>query len=211
MVLILVPQPSRTGSNFLLEVFDWNQIEQAKSLGSCNIELESLEPFTAVERTVQLSSAKHGEKGEIRLRLLFTPEIIAKSRKNTSTFSTAGRAMTQIGHIPMGAGKGVIHGVTGVFKRRNSQSSGSSTGAPDPPAGVVSKPVDYADPNAAAAAFPAAATNGNGHNQEPGTLRVIVKDAKDLSTAEIKPYVVLRVGDKEHKTRHSGKTATPEW
>ena len=142
MVLILVPQPSRTGSNFLLEVFDWNQIEQAKSLGSCNIELESLEPFTAVERTVQLSSAKHGEKGEIRLRLLFTPEIIAKSRKNTSTFSTAGRAMTQIGHIPMGAGKGVIHGVTGVFKRRNSQSSGSSTGAPDSPGVVVSKPVD---------------------------------------------------------------------
>ena len=76
MVLILVPQPSRTGSNFLLEVFDWNQIEQAKSLGSCNIELESLEPFTAVERTFQLSSAKHGEKGEIRLRLLFTPEIL---------------------------------------------------------------------------------------------------------------------------------------
>ena len=60
----------------MLEVFDWNQIEQAKSLGSCNIELESLEPFTAVERTVQLSSAKHGEKGEIRLRLLFTPEIL---------------------------------------------------------------------------------------------------------------------------------------
>ncbi|TBU34912.1 tricalbin [Dichomitus squalens] len=207
-----VQVPSRTGSNFLLEVFDWNQIEQAKSLGSCEIDLASLEPFTAVERTVSLSSAKHGDKGEVRLRLLFTPEIIAKARKNTSTFSTAGRALTQIGHIPTGAGKGVIHGVTGVFKRRNSQSSGSSNEVSELPAGVVSKPVDYADPGASAAAFPAAAAaNGHGQNQEPGTLRVVVKDAKDLSTAEIKPYVVLRVGDKEQKTKHSSKTSTPEW
>ncbi|KAI1797561.1 tricalbin [Ganoderma leucocontextum] len=197
--------PSRTGANFMLEVFDWNQIEQAKTLGSCRIDLEDLEPFTAVERTVLLSHAKHGEKGEIRLRLLFTPEIIAKARKNTSTFSNAGRAMTQIGALPMGAGKGVIHGVTGVFRRRNSQSSGSSDEARELPAGVVTKP----DAEGGAAAFPAGGANG--HGQEPGTLRVIVKDAKDLSTAEIKPYVVIRVGDKEHKTKHGHKTGTPEW
>ena len=190
-------------------MFDWNQIEQAKSLGGCKIDLESLEPFTAVERSLALSSAKHGDKGEVRVRLLFTPEIIVKSRKNTSTFSTAGRAMTQIGHIPMGAGKGVIHGVTGVFKRRNSSSSESSDDRREPPAGVLAKPVDYAaEGGVAAAAFPASASNGGA---EPGTLRVVVKDAKDLSTADIKPYVVVRVGDKECKTRHAHKTATPEW
>ncbi|KAM5532785.1 hypothetical protein V8D89_013582 [Ganoderma adspersum] len=197
--------PSRTGANFMLEVFDWNQIEQAKSLGSCRVDLDDIEPFTATERTVSLSHAKHGEKGEIRLRLLFTPEIIAKARKNTSTFSNAGRAMTQIGALPMGAGKGVIHGVTGVFRRRNSQSSGSSDEGRELPAGVVSKP----DAEGGAAAFPTGGANGQG--QEPGTLRVIVKDAKDLSTADIKPYVLIRVGDKEHKTKHSHKTATPEW
>ena len=189
----------------MLEVFDWNQIEQAKSLGSCRVDLDDIEPFTATESTVSLSHAKHGEKGQIRLRLLFTPEIIAKARKNTSTFSNAGRAMTQIGALPMGAGKGVIHGVTGVFRRRNSQSSGSSDEAREPPAGVVSKP----DAEGGAAAFPTGGANGQG--QEPGTLRVIVKDAKDLSTADIKPYVLVRVGDKEHKTKHSQKTATPEW
>ena len=189
-------------------MFDWNQIEQAKSLGSCIIDLANLEPFTAVERSLALSSSKHGDKGEIRLRLLFTPEIIVKTRKNTSTFSSAGRAMTQIGHIPVGAGKGVFHGVTGVFKRRNSSSSDSSDERPDPPAGVVSKPVDYAE--AGPASFP---TSGslNGHS-EPGTLRVIVREAKDLSTSDdIKPYVLIRVGDKEHKTKHSHKSASPEW
>ncbi|KAI0724221.1 tricalbin [Cerioporus squamosus] len=203
----VVQVPSRAGSDFTLEVFDWNQIEQAKSLGACKIDLESLEPFTAVERTLALSSAKHGDKGEVRVRLLFTPEIIVKSRKNTSTFTTAGRAMTQIGHLPVGAGKGVIHGVTGVFKRRNSSSSESSDGRRELPAGVVSKQVDYAA-ESDAAAFPASAPTGN---TEPGTLRVVVNDAKDLSTADIKPYVVVRVGDKEYKTKHAHKTATPEW
>lgn len=207
-------QPSRAGADFQLEVFDWNQIEQAKSLGSAKIDLESVEPFTAVERTLPLSHHKHGDKGEVRIRLLFTPEIIVKSRKNTSTFSTAGRAMTQIGHIPVGAGKGVLHGVTGVFKRHGDGSGSDSDSDGDRrelPAGVVSKQVDYAaegtsPPNT----FPSV-NEGGAHSRDPGTLRVVVKDAKDLSMSDIKPYVLVRVGDKEHKTKHSHKTAAPEW
>lgn len=193
-------------------MLDWNQIEQAKSLGSAKIDLASLEPFSAVERTVALSHQKHGEKGEIRVRLLFTPEIIVKSRKNTSTFSTAGRAMTQIGHLPMGAGKGVLHGVTGVFKKHGGGSDEDSNSDDDKrelPAGVVSNPVDYAAEGTSPAAFPS--VNGEGGAQSPGTLRVIVKSAKDLSTSDIKPYAVVRVGDKEQKTKHASKTAVPEW
>lgn len=204
-------QPSRAAADFQLEVFDWNQIEQAKSLGSARIDLSNVEPFTAVERSLSLSHDKHGDKGEVRIRLLFTPEIIVKSRKNTSTFSTAGRAMTQIGHLPVGAGKGVLHGVTGVFKRRgDSSGSDSDSDRPELPAGVVSKQVDYAAEGTSPPAFPSV-NEGGAHNQTPGTLRVVVKDAKDLSTSDIKPYVLVRVGDKEHKTKHSGKTATPEW
>ena len=86
------------------------------SLGSAKIDVASLEPFEATEQTVHLSSAKHGEKGEILTRMMFTPEIIAKSRNSTSTFSSAGRTMTQFGGIPVSAGMGVLHGVTGVLK-----------------------------------------------------------------------------------------------
>ena len=92
-------------------------------MGNARIDLSTLEPFEASEFDVKLSHQKHGEKGYVRVRLLFQPEIIAKTRKNTSTFSTAGRAMTQIGHLPVGAGKGVFHGVTGVFKRGNASDS----------------------------------------------------------------------------------------
>jgi len=226
-----VQVPSRVAADFSVEVFDWNQIEQAKSLGSGKIDLADIEPFTATERVVPLSSAKHGQKGSIRVRLLFQPEIIVKTRKNTSTFSTAGRAMTQIGHLPVGAGKGVIHGVTGVFKSKDHVKTGSGSAESDDdrasvsnlPAGQSSQPIGAPSgltSSVSATAFPSVNTNGNGFMnggglngaaQEQGSLRVVIMDAKDMSTGDIKPYVVVRVGDKEQKTKHSHKTALPEW
>lgn len=183
--------------------------------------MADLEPFESVERIIPLSSNKHGEKGVIRVRLLFQPEIIAKSRKNTSTFSSASRAMTQIGHLPVGAGKGVISGVTGVFKRdfgkRNgTMESDDASSLLEVPAGQASLPTS-GSPAAGLSAgttFPSTA-NGNGlaqnGAQDPGTLRVTVLEAKDIMAGDIKPYVVVRVGDKEQKTKHASKTTTPEW
>jgi Ca2+-dependent lipid-binding protein len=220
----------------LLEVFDWNQIEQAKLLGSGKIELADLEPLEAAERTIALSHQKHGDHGEIRIRVLFTPEIIAKTRKNTSTFSTAGRTVTQIGSLPVGAGKGVIHGVgkvgnkvSGVLghhrSKQDSVPEAEVPGSPEPPSGQVSGPVGSSDATNANGvstgqsqpmSAPASAANGGAVDfpTEPGTLRVTVLSAKDLAAQDgdsVKPYVVLRVGEKEHKTKHASKTNAPEW
>ncbi|EPQ61056.1 tricalbin [Gloeophyllum trabeum ATCC 11539] len=214
-----VSVPSRVGADFEVEIFDWNQIEQAKKLGSGKIELADIEPFEAIEKNIPLSSQKHGDKGQVRVRLIFQPEIIAKTRKATSTFSTAGRAMTQIGHMPVGAGKGVIHGVGSVFRSKDhaKQNDGlEGIDMPNEPApGQASKPVG-ADPSAemSGAAFPSSASvNSLDANGGVGTLRVTVMDAKDLALPgdTPKPYVVVRVGDKEYKTKHAGKTLTPEW
>lgn len=220
------------GADFEVEIFDWNQLEQAKSLGSGKINLEEVEPFNALERTVPLSTPKHGAKGEIKLSLLFQPEIIAKSRKNTSTFSTAGRAMTQIGALPIGAGKGVFHGVTGVFKHKDKNgtivedmepesngqvthmraASGSSGGSLlNLPNGQTSQPVGQSDHMVSGGtAFPSNGQLTDGSKVEPGMLKVTVLDAKDLGQGDVKPYAVVRCGDKEQKTKHV-KTAAPEW
>ncbi|KAG8900315.1 hypothetical protein FRB99_006120 [Tulasnella sp. 403] len=215
-----VTVPSRVGAVFAFEVFDWNQIEQAKSLGMGTVDLTDIEPFVASEKVVPIVSTKHGDKGEIRLRLVFTPEMIAKSRKNTSTFSTAGRAMTQLGAVPFGAGKGVVHGVgsvgkfaKGVFSKpksideRDESSEGSEVAA-----GQVSAPavpsIQKPAPNVATLA------PGREGGPESGMLKVAVLGAKDLSTmgeSSVKPYLVLRAGKEEFKTKHTGKTLTPEW
>lgn len=177
--------------------------------------MADLEPFQGSERIINLVSTKHGEKGQLRLRLMFQPEIIAKARKNTSTFSTAGRAMTQFGALPVSAGKGVLHGVTGVFRGKQKEEIEVNTPpVPSAPAGQASHPVGQPESlGQQAAAFPSRPPTDNGHagHNEPGTLRVSVLDAKDLVSNDYKPYAVIRLGDKEYKTKHTGKTATPEW
>ena len=117
----------------------------------------------------------------------------------------------------MGAGKGVIHGVTGVFRRGNgSDSDDDKASVKELPAGQASQPLPQATalaPASSLAPINVQIVNGNGAanpQSQLGTLRVTVLDAKDISTGDIKPYVTLRVGDKEFKSKHI-KSATPEW
>ncbi|CAL1696266.1 unnamed protein product [Somion occarium] len=227
-----VQVPSRVGSDFWIELFDWNQIEQAKSLGKTKIDLAELEPFESVERVLHLSSTKIGDKGRVYVRLLFSPEIVMKERKNTSTFNTAGRAATQIGHIPVSAGRGVVQGVAGVFRRGKGSSVSESddegpgtaipkkisfadkvdrSAIPDLPSGSASQPVGMGATLGAEGAVFSGGESANGHQFEAGVIRVTVLGAKDLLAQDVKPYAIVRIGDKEYKTKHAQKTSTPEW
>ena len=157
-----------------------------------------------MEQVVNLVSSKHGEKGEVHLRLVFQPKIVAKTRKQTSTFMDAGRAMTQIGAIPLSAGKGVFQGVTGVFRHKEQEGT-----IPE----EIPREIPREIPQAAGNHVPVAAATENGQSApgELGTLKVAVMDAKGLIPHDIKPYATVRVGDKEFKTKHTGKTDAPEW
>ncbi|WVN89805.1 uncharacterized protein L203_105035 [Cryptococcus depauperatus CBS 7841] len=98
--------PSRVAAKFVFEIFDWDRVGAATSLGGGVIDLAGLEPFELTEKILPVISEKRGEAGTFTFRMLFTPEI----RHNTSSFATAGRAITHIGGVPLGVGKGVIHG-----------------------------------------------------------------------------------------------------
>jgi Ca2+-dependent lipid-binding protein len=217
-------------------VFDWNQIEQAKLLGTAKVNLEDLESFQGTERICRLTSPKLGEKGEIRLQMTFQPEMVAKARKATSIIGSAGRAMTQVGTLPFGAGLSLVQGVENagkaakgaIFKKDYVQKpsvEGYNTAPaapvpqhPDVPpvpaaparvaAGQVSQPI------AAETAFPTVPTMSaeNGSIPEAGTLRVTVLHAKDLTQAhdDVKPYVILKLGEKEQKTKHL-KGSVVDW
>jgi len=182
--------------------------------------LEDIEPLEAAERTVPLLSEKRGYKGEIKISMVFQPEIIVRARKSTSTFSAAGRTMTAIGSAPINAGKGVLQGVAGVFRRGkdsdeeqivyNPGTLPEPKAVPDIPGTQASRPVG----DGGHLGVPSVPTGTSGHSgpSEHGTLRVSVLDAKDLvGGPDVKPYAVVRVGEKEVKTKHLGKTVTPEW
>jgi len=129
--------------------------------------------------------------------------------------------MTQVGALPLQAGKGVFHGVTRVFGRGGDHSSedGSIIDVPDMGTGQASKPVGANGIGVGEDVFTGpgqgisgAGGHGNGHLTEPGIVRVTVIEAKDYNPGgdSLKPYVILKSGDKEHKTSHRPKSAGSE-
>ena len=180
--------------------------------------MEDIEPLIAIERTLTLSSEKRGAKGQVMIRMVFQPEIIMRNRKTTSTFSAAGRTMTAIGTAPISAGRGVLQGVAHVFKRGHSEDGPNIFGlgsvpeakaVPEISGTQVSQPITDGEH---VVPVVSSDTNRPSTPTDPGVLRVSVLDAKDLiGGQDVKPYAVVRVGDKEFKTKHAGKTVAPEW
>lgn len=99
-----VPVRSRTAAEFQVVVWDWDFGDKADLLGGATINLEVLEPFQAQEVTLGLD----GKSGAIRLKMLFKPDYVMRSRQGSSTFSgtfsTPGKV---IGAPVKGVGKGV--------------------------------------------------------------------------------------------------------
>ncbi|KAJ5201479.1 Tricalbin [Penicillium cinerascens] len=77
------PIKSRIGADFHVDVYDWDFGDKADWLGSAKIDLESLQPFEANEITLPLD----GKSGVIRMKLLFKPSYVVRSRQGSSTFS----------------------------------------------------------------------------------------------------------------------------
>jgi hypothetical protein len=167
-------------------------------------------------RAVKLSSPKHGEKGQIQVRMLFRPEIIAKARTKTSTFSSAGRAMTQVGGLPLGAGRSVGRKALGLFGRGDKDDS--SDELPEvivPTPAVEGNGTAHVAQNGSVGSAAGMGVKPPGTpTPGPGTLKVTLHRAKDLGGIEegdtAKPFVLLKIGDRDHKSKHI-KSNAPEW
>jgi hypothetical protein len=124
--------------------------------------------------------------------------------------------MTQIGGLPLGAGQKVKGGVGGIFKKDHAQNSSidSAYNVESPPVVQVSPPSGDGMKAPGLASFPShSGSSIEGSTTEAGTLRVTVISGQDISDDgdQVKAYVTVRIGDKEQKTKHAGKTTSPEW
>ena len=104
--------PSRTGARFKATVWDWDFADKPDLLGGSDIRLDQLEPFKAQEVRLKLD----GKSGVLRLRLLFKPDYVTRSRHGTSTFSgtfaVPGKIVTGVAGAPIKGGVAVA-GVVG--------------------------------------------------------------------------------------------------
>jgi hypothetical protein len=123
-----VPVRSRTAADFMVNVYDWDFGDKADFLGKSSINLEILEPFTPQEVTLALD----GKSGVIRLRMLFKPDYVVRSRQGSSTFSgtfavpgkVIGAPVKGVGKGAAMVGGGVVRAGTFLgrgFKRRKSR------------------------------------------------------------------------------------------
>lgn len=132
-----VDVPSRTAAKFVCNVYDWDFGDKADFLGAADIDLNLLEPFKAHEYDLALD----GESGNVKLRLLFRPDYVTRSRQGSSTFSgtfaTPGKIVTGVAGAPIkGVGfaahtvsKGasrLLHG----FKSKKKDEEGTNGTAP---------------------------------------------------------------------------------
>jgi Ca2+-dependent lipid-binding protein len=117
-----VTVPSRTAVDFYLECFDWDLGAEDDFLGKAVLNLTDLEPFQQKSMTIALD----GQSGEIKLKLLFKPGYITRTRRGTSTFGGTfgggtGRMVTGLAASPA---KIVGGGVKGVGKGVGATASG---------------------------------------------------------------------------------------
>ncbi|KKY24469.1 putative membrane bound c2 domain protein [Phaeomoniella chlamydospora] len=100
---------SRTASDLKCEVYDWDFGDKADFLGAAAINLELLEPFQPQEMTFQLD----GKSGAVRLKMLFKPDYVTRSRQGSSTFSGTFAPAGKVVGAPV-KGVGLVGG--GVIK-----------------------------------------------------------------------------------------------
>jgi hypothetical protein len=110
-----VPIPSRAAAKFKATVWDWDFADKPDFLGGTDLDLGTLEPFRAQEFKYVLD----GKSGVLRVRMLFTPDYVTRTRQGTSTlagtFSVPGRIVTGVAGVPLKGGAAVAgavgHGV----------------------------------------------------------------------------------------------------
>ena len=77
------PISSRTAADFRVRVMDWDFGDKADLLGEAAINLEILDTMKSQEIVLQLD----GKSGVLRLKMLFKPDYVRRSRQGSSTFS----------------------------------------------------------------------------------------------------------------------------
>ncbi|KFY82639.1 hypothetical protein V500_10413 [Pseudogymnoascus sp. VKM F-4518 (FW-2643)] len=103
--------PSRTAADFKCKVYDWDFAGDDDHLGDAKIDLSTIEPFRPQELKLPLD----GKSGTIRVRLVFRPAYITRTRHGTSTFSNnfavPGKIVTGVAGVPI---KGVGMAASGI-------------------------------------------------------------------------------------------------
>lgn len=127
------PVNSRIAAKFSVKIMDWDLGDKNDLLGEATINLQILDPF----RPKEVILALDGKSGTLRLKILFKPDYILRSRQGSSTFSgtfatpgkVIGAPVKGVGIVGGAVGGGVLKGASFLrhgFKSKKDKSEGNS-------------------------------------------------------------------------------------
>lgn len=129
---------SRTANKLEVEIFDWDIAGGDDFLGKGDIDMTGLQPFTPATSYLKLrgKNNEEGKFGELRLRMLFTPTYVTRSRQGSSTFhgtfATPGKIVTGVAGAPLKVGGfaagGIVKGASFLKKNTFGRIGGKDTG-----------------------------------------------------------------------------------
>jgi hypothetical protein len=219
---------SRTSAKFEVHVFDWDFGDKADMLGKANIPLELLEPFKVQEVSLGLD----GKSGTLRLRLMFTPDFVQRTRQGSSTFHGTFAAPGKVVGAPVkGVGKGVMAIGGGVVKtgsfigktfrrksyhEKESPLAATREGTATPNGELADTPVISVESPADAATSPSTPGHSRGKSMgtsslyslggtSPGGAETGTASLTILSASGFKPDAKLRVEVKQERPGGSSK------
>ncbi|KAA8913371.1 C2 domain-containing protein [Sphaerosporella brunnea] len=108
---------SRTAAEFEVEIFDWDLGTKADFLAKTTIDLTSIEPFKPQNFVYKLKGKKgeEGRFGELRLRMVFKPDYVTRTRQGSSTFhgtfAAPGKIVTGVAGAPLKVGGFAVGGI----------------------------------------------------------------------------------------------------
>ncbi|KAF9581003.1 hypothetical protein BGW38_002137, partial [Lunasporangiospora selenospora] len=115
----VVPIASRDDDQFTFEVFDWNQISTAKSLGLGALDLRNIQLVLPNEFLVKLRNKQN--QGEVQVKIKFMPEFLSSNKRKSgfgATFIGSGVGAVASGGQFIGqaglAGVGAVAGGVGT-------------------------------------------------------------------------------------------------
>jgi hypothetical protein len=196
--------PSRTAAKFRATVWDWDFADKPDHLGGADVRLDQLEPFKAQEVRLKLD----GKSGVLRLRLLFRPDYVTRSRHGTSTFSgtfaVPGRIVTGAVGAPIKGGAAVAGVVGHGFGKGTSFIKRGFTGKKD-------KDANGSTPTGSVTDVPTIVTNGSDPSPGMGLKRstgLAAGTDEDNSPSESAPPGPAEGGSVNHsRTRSMGASS----
>ena len=185
------PIKSRTAAKFKVTVYDWDFGDKADLLGNAVINLELLEPFKPQETVLTLD----GKSGVLRLKMVFKPDYVTRSRQGSSTFSgtfdtpgkIVGAPVKGVGKVGGVVGGGVLKGASFVkrgFKSKK-DNSGDSNGFVEPPSNdIIINGADETDADTTKAGLATPTTPAHKRQSSFGAASIASRDITTPSKGE---------------------------